>query len=108
MILGELKVKSETQQAFARMFTSLLHDLVTNAKKKIPKAQEVFTRSPQIYPKIGSRFKFFKENLETQEAYARMFTNLFHGLVVDAKLQKKILKRNKLLQKCSPFNSIAW
>jgi hypothetical protein len=28
------------------MFTSLFHDLVTNAKKTFPKAQEVFTRMP--------------------------------------------------------------
>jgi hypothetical protein len=34
---------------------------------------------------------FFK-NLETQEAYARMFTNLLHGLVIDAKARKKFLE----------------
>jgi hypothetical protein len=32
MIFGKLEDKSEAQQAFARMFTSLLHDLVKNAK----------------------------------------------------------------------------
>jgi hypothetical protein len=26
---------------------------------------------------------------ETQESYARMLTNMFHGLVVDAKRQRK-------------------
>jgi hypothetical protein len=36
--------------------------------------------------------QFLKKKLQTQEAFVRMLTNLLHGLVVNAKLQKTILE----------------
>ncbi len=95
MILGELKDKSEAQQAFARMFPSLFHDLVTNAKMQriqFLKQKKFLQECSQICPKFNSRCNLFFLNLETQEAYARMLTNLLRGLVIDAKAPKKILE----------------
>ncbi len=62
MILGELKDKSEAQQAFARMFTSLFHDLVTNAKMQriqFLKQKKFLQECSQICPKFNIRCKFF-------------------------------------------------
>jgi len=115
MILGELKDKSEAQQAFARMFTSLFHDLVTNAKMEriqFLKQKKFLQECSQICPKFNIRCNFFfkswntrslcknahksspwlgnrckstKKVLETQQAFVRMLAIQFHCLVAYAK-----------------------